>query len=321
MLERAGHLTVERIGDNVVATTPSRHGRRVIIAGHLDTVPGNVSLMKRTDLLVQGLGASDMKGSLAVMLELACDPSPRRYDLTWVFYAREEIARSESGLVELAELRPDLLAGDVALVCEPTGGAVEAGCQGSLRVEVVLKGARAHTSRPFTGRNAIHRMGDVLAAVARYEPRISVLDDIAYTEQLQAVHVSGGVANNVVPDEARCVLNYRVAPDQDLESAVSRLRTIIGETLEDEDHLTVQDWAPPAPPSLHDPLLHELVGLTNRAPRAKVGWTDVATFFERGVPAANFGAADPLRAHQIDEFVTEEELDEFALVLRALLLQ
>jgi succinyl-diaminopimelate desuccinylase len=238
-----------------------------------------------------------------------------------VFYAREEIARSESGLVEIAELRPDLLAGDVALVCEPTGGAVEAGCQGSLRVEVVLRGKRAHTSRPFTGRNAIHRMGDVLAAVARYKPRISVLDDIAYTEQLQAVHVSGGVANNVVPDEARCVLNYRVAPDQDLESAVSTLRTIIGDTLEADDHLTVQDWAPPAPPSLHDPLLHELVGLTNSSPRAKVGWTDVATFFERGVPAANFGAADPLRAHQSDEFVTEKELDEFARVLRALLLQ
>jgi succinyl-diaminopimelate desuccinylase len=318
-LRGAAHLTVERIGDNVVARTTGHHARRVIVAGHLDTVPGDPTEAVLSKDRLTGLGACDMKGSLAVMIEAACDPGPRRVEVTWIFYAREEIARAESGLLELAELRPELLVGDVAVVAEPTGGAVEAGCQGSLRVELLLRGHRAHTSRPFTGRNALHRLGAVMAHIGTYQPRVAVVDGIAYTEQLQVVFASGGVANNVVPDEGRCVVNYRVAPDRDMATAQSALREFLGDRLESADEMIVRDWAPPAAPHLGDPLIAELIAMTGQVPRAKVGWTDVATFAERGIPAANFGAGDPLLAHQAGEFVTATELDVFANGLRGLL--
>ena len=310
-------LEVERVGDNVVARTTGHHSTRVIVAGHLDTVPGDPQAAYTKDGVLYGVGACDMKGSLAVMLELAQSARPRPVEVTWVFYAREEIARSESGLSEVFELRPDLLVGDVAVVAEPTGGLVEAGCQGSMRVEVTLRGRRAHTARPFTGVNAIHRLGALIERVSQYQPRTSVLDGVVYVEQLQVVNVSGGVAANVVPDEARVVLNHRIAPDRDAASAEAALRSLLDGLLVDGDVLDVVDFAPPALPSLHDERLQRLVALTGQKARGKVGWTDVGTFMQRGVPAANFGAGDPLLAHRSDEFVTSDELDEFARVLEA----
>ena len=175
------HLVVERIGDNVIARTEGFHARRILIAGHIDTVPGDVTAARKDDDRVTGLGACDMKGSLAVMLALAADPSPRLCEVTWVFYAREEIARSESGLLEIAQLRPDLLQADAAIVAEPTGGAVEAGCQGTLRLGLTVHGQRAHTARPFTGRNAIHRLGAIIDRLASYQPREASIDGISYT--------------------------------------------------------------------------------------------------------------------------------------------
>lgn len=308
-------LNVERVGDNVVARTFGHHATRVLIAGHLDTVPGDPSAAVIDGEVLRGLGASDMKGSLAAMLDLALDPVPRPVELTWVFYAREEIERSRSGLVEVAELRPDLLVADVAVLAEPTDGRVEAGCQGTLRVKVTLRGRRAHTARPFTGRNAIHRLGDVLAFVATYEPREVELDGVVFVEQLQAVGVEGGVAPNVVPDVASCVLNHRVAPDRSREDAVSWLRGHLGELLDDDDSLEVVDWAPSARPELANHHLARLVALTGEVPRAKVGWTDVATFHELGVPATNFGAGDPLLAHRSDEYVSASQVDHFATTL------
>lgn len=310
-------LDVERVGDNVVARTTGTRATRVIVAGHLDTVPGDASAARVENDVLYGVGACDMKGSLSVMLELARDTTARSVEVTWVFYAREEITRSESGLTEIFELRPDLMAGDLAIVAEPTGGAVEAGCQGSMRVEIVLYGRRAHTSRPFTGSNAIHRAGVLIERVANYVPRSVEIDGVTFTEQIQVVNVTGGVAANVVPDEVRLVLNHRVAPDRTRASAEASLRTLLEGCLNDEDIFQVADFAPPTPPSLNDPRLRRLVELTGEKARAKVGWTDVATFFERGVPATNFGAGDPLLAHRSDEYVTRDELDAFAATLKA----
>jgi succinyl-diaminopimelate desuccinylase len=260
-----------------------------------------------------------MKGSLAVMLELAKDTAKRTFDITWVFYAREENARSESGLLEIAQLRPDLLQADAAIVAEPTGGAVEAGCQGTLRLGLTVQGLRAHTARPFTGRNAIHRLGAAINQVAQYEPRVAVVDGISFTEQLQVVSVGGGIAPNVVPDSATLVLNHRVAPDRSRDQAVSAVREYLSDLLEDADVLEVLDWAPAAPPSLTHPVIQSLVAASGQPARAKVGWTDVATLHEMGIPATNFGAGDPLLAHRSDEFVTESELEAFATTLRGLL--
>lgn len=318
-LRNVEHLVVERVGDNVIARTEGFHAQRILVAGHLDTVPGDPALAVIEGDRLTGLGACDMKGSLAVMLELAKDTASRAFDVTWVFYAREEIARSESGLLEIAQLRPDLLQADAAIVAEPTGGAVEAGCQGTLRLGLTVQGLRAHTARPFTGRNAIHRIGAAINQVAQYEPRVAMVDGIAFTEQLQVVSVGGGIAPNVVPDSATLVLNHRVAPDRSRDQAVSAVRDLLGDLLEDEDVLEILDWAPAAPPSLTHPVIQSLVSASGQPARAKVGWTDVATLHEMGIPATNFGAGDPLLAHRSDEFVTEAELEDFAGTLRGLL--
>jgi succinyl-diaminopimelate desuccinylase len=317
VLARNPDLDVERIGDNVIARTIGHHATRLLVAGHLDTVPGDASAAKIVGDELRGVGACDMKGSLSVMLELASTPTPRSVEVTWVFYAREEISRSESGLVEVAELRPELLDADAAILAEPTDGLVEAGCQGTLRVTVEMFGARAHTARPYTGRNAIHRLGDVITKVASYAPRTAVIDGVEYVEQLQVVDISGGVAPNVVPDRALCTLNHRVAPDRTKEEAFAWLVDFLGDVTDDDDAVVLVDWAPSSPPSMTNERLASLAALTNAAPKGKVGWTDVATFAELKIPATNFGAGDPLLAHRSDEFVTLEQLDQFAAVLSA----
>jgi succinyl-diaminopimelate desuccinylase len=316
-LGRNPDLDVERIGDNVIARTTGHHATRLLVAGHLDTVPGDASAATIEGEQLRGVGACDMKGSLSVMLELASTPTPRSVEVTWVFYAREEISRSDSGLLEIAELRPELLDADAAILAEPTNGRVEAGCQGTLRVSVEMSGARAHTARPFTGRNAIHRLGDVITKVASYEPRTAVIDGIEFTEQLQVVDISGGVAPNVVPDRALCTLNHRVAPDRSKDEAFEWLTVFLGDVTDDGDDIRLIDWAPSSPPLMSNERLASLVALTNEAPEGKVGWTDVATFAELKIPATNFGAGDPLLAHRSDEFVTLSQLDWFAEVLSA----
>ncbi len=316
-LSKNPRLEVERVGDNVVARTTGAHATRLIVAGHLDTVPGDPSGARIEGDVVTGLGACDMKGSLSVMVDLASVDEPHRTELTWVFYAREEIARSESGLRELIELRPDLLLGDVAVLGEPTGGVVEVGCQGTLRVTVTMAGVRAHTARPFMGTNAIHRLGAVITCIANYVPRVVAIDGVEFVEQMQVVMVDGGVAGNVVPDVAKAVINYRFAPDRSHVDAEAALRAFLAPLLETRDSITVQDWAPAASPGFDEPWLKRLEALSGNAARAKVGWTDVATFQELGIPAANFGAGDPLLAHHPDERVSASELEKFAQVLGA----
>jgi succinyl-diaminopimelate desuccinylase len=317
VLGRNLDLDVERIGDNVVARTTGHHATRLLVAGHLDTVPGEASQASIVGDELRGVGACDMKGSLAVMLELASSPTARSVEVTWVFYAREEISRSESGLLEIAELRPELLDADAAILAEPTDGRVEAGCQGTLRVEVEMSGARAHTARPFTGRNAIHRLGDVITKVASYEPRATVIDGIEYVEQLQVVDIDGGVAPNVVPDRAVCTLNHRFAPNRTKEEAFDWLVGFLSDVTDDGDSIRLVDSAPPSPPSMTNERLASLVALTGEEAKGKAGWTDVATFADLKIPATNFGAGDPLLAHRSDEFVTLEQLDRFAAVLSA----
>lgn len=309
-------LVVERIGDNVVARTQAGHATRLLVAGHIDTVPGDVVNARIAGDVLYGVGACDMKASLAVMLDVAATPIDRSVDVTWVFYAREEIARAESGLLEIAQHDPSLLRADAAVVAEPTDGFVEAGCQGTLRLVLTIHGVRAHVARAFTGRNAIHRLGPVLLRVAEYEPRSVSIDGCTFTEQLQVVMVDGGIAANVVPDQVRVTINHRVAPDRDLEAAVSWLRAFLGETIEEADDVAVEDWAPPAMPQLDNPLLARLLQQTGRPPRAKVGWTDVATLQETGTPATNFGAGDPLLAHRADECVTQSQVSNFSSVLK-----
>jgi succinyl-diaminopimelate desuccinylase len=314
-------LSVERIGDNVVARTTGE-GPRVILAGHLDTVPPNGNQQPRRDGdVLWGLGTADMKGGLAVMLELAAESQRPSLEVTWVFYAAEEVAREHNGLLAVAASRPDLLAADAAILGEPTGAVVEAGCQGVVKAEVTVRGARAHTARPWTGRNAIHRLGPVIDRVATAESRRPVLDGCEYREALQAVAVSGGVAANVVPDEARVMLNHRFAPDRDAASAEVYLRELLSPVLDpvSGDGLKVVDAAPAARPGLDHPILARLLGATGAPPRAKLGWTDVAFFAERGIPAANFGPGDPEVAHRADERVHGDELSKVRAVLTQLL--
>jgi succinyl-diaminopimelate desuccinylase len=322
-LRAAGHLDLTRFGDTVVARTELGRARRLVLAGHLDTVPafddGNGRVEGDT---LWGLGAVDMKGGVAVFLDLATAISEPAHDVTYVFYACEEVARRDNALAHLAQTRPDLLAADAAVLGEPTGGVVEAGCQGTMRAVVSVGGRRAHSSRPWMGVNAVHRLLPVLGELERYEPRRVVLDGCEYTEQLQAVAVEGGVAANVVPDRATVTVNYRFAPDRDPAGAEHALGELLTGALEPAagDTLEVVDVAAGAVPALEHPLLASLVAATGFAPRAKVGWTDVATFAEIGVPATNFGPGDPLLAHTSDEHVSRRELEHARGVLASVLL-
>lgn len=321
-LLRLPGLSVSRIGDNVIASTPARGSTRILLGGHLDTVPaaGNAHARLEGDRLF-GLGAADMKGGLAVMLELARSAERRSCATTYIFYAREEVARIESGLLEIAATMPMAVACDVAVLLEPTGAVVEAGCQGSLRVELTMSGVRAHSARPWTGRNAIHRLGAVIARISDFGDVRPVVDGCEYRESMQVVGASGGGAGNVVPDEARLVVNYRFAPDKSPEEAVRRLHERIADLFDEDagDLLVVADSAPSAPPGLGDPVLGRLVERTGVVARAKLAWTDVAFFAERGIPAANFGPGDPLVAHRADEYVDQDELVKAYQVLDGLL--
>ncbi len=313
-------LKVERVGDNVVARTDRGRPQRLVLAGHLDTVPPNDNAQARLEGdTLWGVGSSDMKGGLAVMLDLATTVAEPEVDVTWCFYACEEVGRAESGLLQLWDERPDLLAGDAAILGEPTCALVEAGCQGTLQVRITLKGVRAHTARPFTGRNAIHRLGPLIDAVAAWGGREVVLDGCTYAEQLQAVAVEGGVAGNVVPDRATLVLNHRYAPDRQGAEAEAFVRQLLQPLLEPDDEWELVDAGDGAPPSLGHPLLAALVERSGAAPKAKVGWTDVASFWEHGVPAANFGPGDPLLAHHPEERVTRGQLEQARRVLAALI--
>jgi succinyl-diaminopimelate desuccinylase len=309
-------LEVTRVGENLVARTHLGRAQRLLIGGHTDTVPPNDNQRARIDgHVLWGLGSCDMKSGLAVMLELALTVPEPAIDMTYVFYECEEIDSKYNGVERLFRERPDLVAADAAILAEPTGAMVEAGCQGTMRVVVTQTGVRAHSARPWLGINAIHRLGPVLAAVAAHEGRKVEIDGCLFLEALSAVGIEGGVAGNVVPDRATVVLNHRFAPDRTPEEAEAALRELVG----DVDGFEVVDFAVAAPPGLGHPLLKSLVVASGGPPRAKLGWTDVARFAARGVPATNFGPGDPNVAHAAEERVTRADLEKVASVLKSLL--
>jgi len=252
-----------------------------------------------------------MKGGLAVMLELARGVVDPAVDVTYVFYACEEVEQRFSGLSEIDRFDPGLLAADAAVLAEPTAAAVEAGCQGVLRVGVRLGGTRAHAARSWTGVNAIHRLRGLLERLGAFDERRPMLGGCEYREALQAVRVEGGVANNVVPDGARIVLSHRYAPDRTKDQAFESIRELLSPALDERlgDEVVLEDFALAAAPMLEHPLLAALVAATSEPPRAKLGWSDVSFFSARGVPAANFGPGDPLLAHSAGEWVGRTQLE------------
>jgi len=314
------HLTVERVGDNLVARTTGTAATRVLLAGHTDTVPANGNTTPRIEgETLWGLGATDMKAGLAVMLELARTVTAPALEVTYVFYAAEEVAAVHNGLGHLFRDRPDLLEADVALLGEPTDAVIEAGCQGTMRLQITVHGARSHTARPWMGRNAIHRLGRILAAVEAVPERRPVIDGCEFREALQAVTVTGGVAGNVVPDLATLTLNHRFAPDRTPEAAEAAVRAVVEPFLEEGDGFEVVDVAGAAAPSLDHPVLEALVSRGNLPVRAKLGWTDVARFADHGIPATNFGPGDATVAHMADERVDRSPIDRCYAALADLL--
>lgn len=313
-------LTVDRVGDNLVARTDLGREHRLLIGGHSDTVPANdnETAVFEGDR-VRGLGAADMKGGIAVLMQLAETIENPAVDVTYLVYAREEVAIRFNGLREVLELRPELLEADVALLGEPTSALLEAGCQGTMRLKVTMKGARAHTARAWMGRNAIHRLGALLAGIADYEPRQPIIDGCSYHEALQAVFVDGGVAGNVVPDAATVTIGHRFAPDRSSEEAEAHVREVLAPYLEADDTVELTDLSPAAAPGLTHPLLQAMIERNSLEVNGKLGWTDVAFFAERGIPAANFGPGDAPLAHTQGEWVSRDSLDQAYAVLADLL--
>ncbi len=314
------HLVTTRVGDNLVARTEQDRPTRVILAGHTDTVPANGNAEARIDGdTLWGVGSSDMKSGLAVMSELARRHTAPAVDVTYVFYAREEVAAVHSGLAELFELSPELLRGDVAILGEPTDGQIEAGCQGTMRFRIELVGARAHTARAWMGRNAIHRLGALLSAIAEHEPRTPQIASCQFHEALQVVRVEGGVAGNVVPDRVEIDLGHRFAPDRSAEQAEASVRELLEPFLEPGDTIERVDMSPAAPPAVDHPCIAALIERNGLGVRSKLGWTDVARFAVRGIPAVNLGPGDSTLAHTADERVERDSLERTHAALDDLL--
>ena len=316
-LLRHPHLYVTRDGDAIVARTMLGRAQRVIIAGHIDTVPINDNLPTRVeevegDEYLWGRGTVDMKAGVAVALVLAAELDDPPVDVTWIFYDNEEVDAELNGLGRLARNHPDLLVGDFAILGEPSNGGVEGGCNGTMRLELRTSGLRAHSARSWVGDNAIHKLGDALTRLAAYEPRTVEVDGLVYREGLNAVAVSGGVAGNVIPDAATLVLNYRFAPDQSAAEAAERIRTLFS----DYD-VVVVDQAEGARPGLDAPLAQAFVAAVGAEAKPKYGWTDVARFSALGIPAVNFGPGDPLKAHADDERVLVSQITDVERALRA----
>ncbi|MBX6384880.1 MAG: succinyl-diaminopimelate desuccinylase [Microbispora sp.] len=299
------HLTVMRDGDAVVARTDLGRAERVVIAGHIDTVPVAGNLPSRAeDGVLYGCGTSDMKSGVAVQLKLCLLPEPNR-DLTFVFYDCEEVAAERSGLLRLTRTHPEWITGDFAIVMEPTDNLIEGGCQGTLRAEITVKGVRAHSARSWEGVNAIHGIAPVLEILSRYEARRPVVDGLRFREGLNAVGVRGGVAGNVIPDECVVTVNYRFAPDRTLEEAFAHVQEVF-----DGFDVRLTDGAPGARPGLNHPVAAAFAAAIGGTPRAKLGWTDVARFSALGMPAVNCGPGNPDVAHTAGESVSLAKIAE-----------
>jgi succinyl-diaminopimelate desuccinylase len=293
------HLTVLRDGATVIARTELGRPQRVILAGHIDTVPVAGNLPSHSERArLYGCGSSDMKSGVAVQLRLAAALASPARDVTYVFYDCEEVEAERNGLARISRERPGLLAGDFAVLLEPTSGVVEGGCQGTLRADVTASGERAHSARAWMGRNAIHEATAVLETLRAYQPRTPEVDGLVYHEGLNAVAISGGIAGNVIPDRCVVTVNFRFAPDLSPSQAEEHVREVFGGW-----PVTVLDVAPGARPGLGEPAAASFVAALGGTPRAKLGWTDVARFAEIGIPAVNYGPGEPEVAHSRGEYV------------------
>jgi succinyl-diaminopimelate desuccinylase len=315
-LAPSAHLTVTRHGDAIVARTHLGREKRVVIAGHIDTVPLNDNLPTRFETddgidYLWGRGTVDMKAGVAVQLKLAAELTEPVVDVTWIWYDHEEVSESLNGLGRLLRESPELLEGDFAILGEPTRSEIEGGCNGNARVEVRTFGTRAHSARAWVGHNAIHDLAPIITKLAEYTPREVEVDGLLYREGLNAVGISGGVAGNVIPDEAMVHVNYRFAPSLSGDDAVAFLREFFNGY-----DVTVVDLADGARPGLDSELAQQLVAKVGVEATPKYGWTDVARFSALGIPAINYGPGDPLKAHADDERVSLSQITDCERGLR-----
>ena len=311
-VREASHLEVIRHGNTVAARTTQGLDTRVIIAGHLDTVPvGGAGGARIDNGILYGRGSVDMKSALASQLILSGTLQAPSVDVTWVFYDQEEVSADRNGLGHFATAHPDWLAADAAVLGEPSQGGVEGGCNGTLRLELRTRGVAAHSARPWRGENAVHALAEPLAILAGFDPETRTVDGLDYRESLQAVGVQGGIAGNVVPDQAVLTINFRFAPDRSVDDAVAYLTEVFPGS-----ELTVVDAALGARPGLHQPIVQRLVALSGRDVGPKYGWTDVARFSDWGIPAVNFGPGDGGLAHADDEQVAVSDIEHCHRVLQ-----
>ena len=315
-LAKYSHLEVIRDGDAIVARTNFGHATRVVIAGHIDTVPVANNLpvkllpMEREQVL-WGRGTVDMKAGVAVQLKLAATLDKTNTDVTWVFYDHEEVEASLNGLGRIARNRPDLLDASFAVLCEPSNAQVEGGCNGTIRVEVRARGVKAHSARSWMGKNAVHASAEILNRLNAYEPQSVEVDGLVYRESMNAVLISGGMATNVIPDECVVTINYRFAPSKSGDEAESHLRELF-----DGFEIEMTDLSEGARPGLDRPEAAAFVAATGSEPKPKYGWTDVARFSALGIPAVNFGPGDPNKAHADDENVPVSQIFACEAALR-----
>lgn len=305
-----GHLEIIRDGDTVVARTNLGRAQRVVIAGHIDTVPLNGNLPTRFETLdgvdyLWGRGTVDMKAGVAVQLKLAAELTDPAVDVTWMWYDHEEVSDDLNGLGRLARNRPDLFVGDFAILGEPTNSQVEGGCNGNVRIEIRTFGLRSHSARSWVGDNAIHKVAPILDLLAGYQAREVEVEGLVYREGLNAVGISGGIAGNIIPDECMVHVNYRFAPSRSGAEAIAHLTELFGGY-----EITVVDLAEGARPGLDAVLAQEFLVAVGGTARPKYGWTDVARFSALGIPAVNYGPGDPLKAHADDERVALHQITE-----------
>lgn len=300
-LRKYSHLEIIRDADAIVARTNFGRPKRVVIAGHIDTVPVANNLpvkmlsMEREQVLF-GRGVVDMKAGVAVQLKLAAQLTDAHSDITWIFYDHEEVEASKNGLGRLARNSPDLLKADFAILCEPTSAQVEGGCNGTLRAEIRTRGVKAHSARAWMGSNAIHSAAGILNILQSYTPAEVEVDGLVYREGLNAVLISGGIATNVIPDECTVTVNYRFAPSKSAAQAAAHIREVFAGF-----EVEITDEAEGARPGLDQQAAIDFVAATGTVARPKYGWTDVARFSELGIPAVNYGPGDPSKAHADDE--------------------
>jgi succinyl-diaminopimelate desuccinylase len=315
---RGGGVEVEELGDCCLVGGSRRRKERpfVILAGHLDTVPAQGNIPGSIDAnSVHGLGASDMKGSLAVMIELALagvgQGEQGGVDFGFLFFSREELPADESSLTPLLAANAGLQSADLALMMEPTSNMIQAGCLGNCGATWRFSGRSGHSARPWLADNAIDRLGEGIAAIAALEPVEHRFDGLIFREVISVTSVSGGIARNVIPGEASAYLNYRFPPGISLDDAEARLRSIC----EPFGEIEVESSSPSGAVRIDEPLAAQLIEIVGAPVEPKQAWTPVAEFEGAGIAAINFGPGAPSAAHAVDESV---ELDALALSYQTL---